>query len=57
MSAVPEVSSAFSAEALEFDAQSFALDSALSSTPPTDYGVVVQANLTMADLMEQVQPH
>ncbi|MNF27195.1 hypothetical protein D3C84_78450 [compost metagenome] len=57
VSAVPEVSSGFSAEALEFDAQSFALDSALSSTPATDYGVVVQANLTMADLMEQVQPH
>ncbi|MNO78461.1 hypothetical protein D3C76_695970 [compost metagenome] len=57
VSAVPEVSSAFSAEALEFDAQSFALDSALSSTPATDYGVVVQASLTMADLMEQVQPH
>ncbi|PBJ25697.1 hypothetical protein BSF44_15850 [Pseudomonas sp. ACN8] len=57
VSAVPEVSSGFSAEALEFDAQSFALDSALSSTPATDYGVVVQASLTMADLMEQVQPH
>ena len=57
VTAVPEVSSGFSVPVLEFDAQLFAQDSTLSPIPSTDYGVTVQADLTMVNLMEQMQLH
>ena len=57
VTAAPEVSSGFSVPVLEFDAQLFAQDSTLSPIPSTDYGVTVQADLTMVNLMEQMQLH
>ena len=57
VTAAPEVSSGFSVPVLAFDAQLFAQDSTLSPIPSTDYGVTVQADLTMVNLMEQMQLH